>query len=41
MLLRNLHSDGEIVSSLRREVDIDSFLDERRVGRSMVDFYHV
>ena len=31
MLFRDLHSDGEVILSFRREEDIDSFLGEHRV----------
>jgi hypothetical protein len=38
MLLRHLHSNWEIVGSLGREIDIDSFLDKGRIGRGVVYF---
>jgi hypothetical protein len=41
VLLRDLHRDGEIVGSLGREEDIDSFLGEGRVWEGVVDFNDV
>jgi hypothetical protein len=35
---RDLHSDGEIVGSFRREEDIDSFLGVNGVGGGVIDF---
>ena len=39
MLLGDLHGDGKVVSSLRRKINIDGFLDERRVRCGMINFY--
>lgn len=41
MLFGHLHSDGEVVGGLRREVDVHRLLRKRRVGCLMVNFYYV
>jgi hypothetical protein len=38
VLFRDLHGNGEVVCGLRWEVDINSFLDERRIGSRVVNF---
>jgi len=41
MLLGNLHGSWEVIRGLRWEIDIDSFLNESRVGSGMVNFHNV
>lgn len=39
--LGDLHGDGEIIGRLGREVNVDGFLRERRVGRLVVNLHNV